>query len=202
MLEVPTTSPCGGFAKKGGTTASRGLRPWSERFDIGEQPQFALDVRAAQGEDHLGVLPPTIKGGRLRCDGEERTTWEPRRCTATAPVVTPAIWGSRSAIRSAGRGQRARDIGPTSTLLPETRLTWTMEPCDESDRSDSYGCVRRSSRLIMCWLCNRICQRDVETLSAPADAGEAKTFKGEWQIGIEGWICPKCVLRRGSASQN
>jgi hypothetical protein len=58
------------------------------------------------------------------------------------------------------------------------------------------------SHLIMCWLCNRICRRDVETLSAPADATEAKTFRGEWQIGIEGWICPKCVLRRESASQN
>jgi len=146
--------------------------------------------------------PPTIKGGRLRFDGEERTTWEPRRCTATAPVVTPAIWVSRCVTRSAGRGQRARDIGPTSTLWQGTRPTWTMEPCDEAVRTAPTGAPNPSSRLIMCRLCNRICHREVETLSARADAKEAKTFRGEWQIGREGWICPKCVLRRESAGQN
>jgi hypothetical protein len=73
-----------------------------------------------------------------------------------------------------------------------------MKPTDQTPT----GASDRSSRLITCWLCNRICHRDVETLSAPADAREAKTFRGEWQMGIEGWICPKCVLRRGSASQN
>jgi hypothetical protein len=57
-------------------------------------------------------------------------------------------------------------------------------------------------RLIICWLCSRIGLRDVETLSAPADAREARIFRGAWQLGIEGWICPKCVLRREGASQN
>ena len=42
----------------------------------------------------------------------------------------------------------------------------------------------------------------METLSAPVSAREARVFNGTWQFGAEGWICPKCVLRRESAGQN
>ena len=55
---------------------------------------------------------------------------------------------------------------------------------------------------ITCWLCNRKCRRELEALSAPANGREARVFTGVWQFGIEGWICPKCTLRRESVGQN
>ena len=43
---------------------------------------------------------------------------------------------------------------------------------------------------ITCWLCNRKCRQELDTLSAPANPREARVFKGTWQFGIEDGSAP------------